>query len=618
MNVAQGPHGPRDGNPTHLTFFRYGEVTVVFERTPTAVAADLIEVEQARIVDAFQQAGVKLSQRYHPLLRRRAAHDNDLRQGVPFERTRQDGNTTSRVAYYLQTFNLEHWDPRLEVLNAGNLNGHSDALDDAIRDVPSAVQSLINGIARNEPLTIDGFRAVAASPNWLAMPFCWVNDGHPGGRPVKGELKSFRPGDVPTPVHDAVARCLTTAASQDVPGHMRVAILDTWPMDREPAIECGKNPRYPLDKIGRFARDGTNRPGTGGNARLQKAADGDLVHADRIFDYVSCEPEPVIPATHYNWDTRQYEPGYDLSSHGLFIADMIKDIAPQAELYVYRVLNDAGTSDLHTVARALEDAVREAGTENVVINMSLGFAPQLLTIKDLLKVDDDGVVRNAIDLQDTKAWATELANKSRSDGNYGSNPNIDAQLLEADGLAQLDGSGKVLRLLGPLAGADYFFRVRDKHNVLVVAAAGNDSNGVDCRFGPRLPAYVEGILGVAAKDASYSNRDDIEQWQDDGVSAFGGEAENDPSDGIRYTADGIYGLSINDYLPPPGGGPLQTNVDGWALWAGTSFAAPIAAALAACVWTEPEFMGRTGAEVMNAIVNPPNLGPFRVIDLNQA
>lgn len=55
--------------------------------------------------------------------------------------------------------------------------------------------------------------------------------------------------------------------------------------------------------------------------------------------------------------------------------------------------------------------------------------------------------------------------------------------------------------------------------------------------------------------------------------------------------DGVAGLCSASPLPVSGG----ENQRGWALWAGTSFAAPVAAAVAACLWetypgTEPGAM----------------------------
>jgi subtilisin family serine protease len=117
--------------------------------------------------------------------------------------------------------------------------------------------------------------------------------------------------------------------------------------------------------------------------------------------------------------------------------------------------------------------------------------------------------------------------------------------------------------------------------------------------------------------SSYSNRGDV-AIMGNGIAVFGGEAQppeasargsgaapqgavsrgaaSGPADGADdpwVTVDGVVGAFSAEALPLGGG----RNTSGWASWAGTSFATPIVAGLAADVLTRE-----------------PDLGPARVIE----
>jgi subtilisin family serine protease len=134
-----------------------------------------------------------------------------------------------------------------------------------------------------------------------------------------------------------------------------------------------------------------------------------------------------------------------------------------------------------------------------------------------------------------------------------------------------------------------------EQGVLVVAAAGNDGLRHQLRANdtpppPRYPARYQDVFAVAAASAagtaaSYSNRADVRPLGN-GITSFGGEVVAPGTPGVApmtatgAEADGrdkaIVGVYSAERLPDG-----RPNTTGWVQWAGTSFAAPIVAGLAA-------------------------------------
>lgn len=298
---------------------------------------------------------------------------------------------------------------------------------------------------------------------------------------------------------------------------------------------------------------------------------------------------------------------YRLRDHGLFIAGIIHDIAPRAELHLIRVLGGYGVSALQEVAEALwrvhRAFVLERQVARLIVNLSLGLS--IPPGGDLLEEwvfeairqrrADDGDLPELRDLE--ARFGKVLAE-------------IQTRLTPADGfdrkLADLIRSGTtevagidLVELQGYLAAVrrsatEIFAWIEARPEVLVIAAAGNDHHGGDPPE-PRYPASDERAMGVAAINrrspagpARYTNRGDT-GILDDGVAVWGGDvraplpdyalAQIDLAAGEVDAVRGIY--STDEAIGP--------NTTGWAYWSGTSFAAPIISGIAAALWavTDP-------------------------------
>ena len=71
---------------------------------------------------------------------------------------------------------------------------------------------------------------------------------------------------------------------------------------------------------------------------------------------------------------------YFMPDHGLFVAGIIRDIAPRARIRLVRILNDYGCCDLYNLFAALTDLEQElvAGSiRRLMINLSLAIMPDI-------------------------------------------------------------------------------------------------------------------------------------------------------------------------------------------------------------------------------------------------
>jgi Subtilase family len=173
--------------------------------------------------------------------------------------------------------------------------------------------------------------------------------------------------------------------------------------------------------------------------------------------------------------------GFAAPDHGLFIAGIIRDLAPGAKIECVRVLNDYAVGDFSTLTQALEAIhIRMSSGDlmntPVVINLSLVMSPDTRTLDDLgFKTQD--YVKTAKDLREP------LHQALKSVVNRGA---------------------------------------------VVVAAAGSDSNtlAMPGRHDPRYPAGFTEVVSVAGVTGSgeatdYSNRA-ASAGRPHGIATYGG------------------------------------------------------------------------------------------------
>jgi hypothetical protein len=280
-------------------------------------------------------------------------------------------------------------------------------------------------------------------------------------------------------------------------------------------------------------------------------------------------PSPDQPATGKDIYGRLV--GFPIPDHGLFIAGIIRDLAPDANIECIRVLNDYGVGNTTVLIDALTNINNRLGPggdlngQRVVINMSLVATPANEEIEDF-----------GYTLQTIMPTRLALLNPM--------------ELLAAQG-------------------------------VVFAASTGNDSDPTDTppmnpnglRLGPRYPAAfaypgvsdmgLDAMIPVGAVD----NQGNVTVYSNypgtNGIATYGGQRpQPDPANpGATVTniippidaPRGVFSstlypaLAMEDtelfHSSPPFNYPehLRNGSTTWAYWAGTSFATPVISAIAA-------------------------------------
>ncbi|GCE17174.1 S8 family serine peptidase [Dictyobacter kobayashii] len=211
-------------------------------------------------------------------------------------------------------------------------------------------------------------------------------------------------------------------------------------------------------------RSAATRPELRRNWLLQRVVE-DMRMEDGSFG-VEYDRYPVTNDVRTGHDAAQNNRYYLMPDHGLFIAGIIRDLAPRARIRLVRALNDFGGSDLYNLFAILTDLEHElvSGTiRRLVINLSMTIMPDILRLPYLWFQD--------------RQWPT-------------------AQLLGAQNV--LSSLEEGLRLL---------FASLAAHGALIVAAAGNDSYQAFQKAlpprPPRAPARYPSTLSVTSVNGNF-------------------------------------------------------------------------------------------------------------------
>ncbi len=323
---------------------------------------------------------------------------------------------------------------------------------------------------------------------------------------------------------------------------VHVAIIDTMP--------CLTDLKRAYKKWGGKNGLMTTLLAPGGPIKLYPAGDAHLLEA---VDY------------HLN------EHEYPMPDHGLFVAGIIHSIAPKATIHLIEGLNSYGVGTLESFANGIQIA------QSIALKQSLG---------DVI-VEDMGPATTIASAATAAPFTPDAGNATqvRPDRFAAS---TGAVRLEPDYLPMVLNCSFVFNL--PPAGtselldrASVFLpfiwdslNIRD--DMLITGAAGNDARGepITSRPNERYPAAFTSVVGVGALDASgnptlYSDLANVagkDNFATFGGSATLGTAPGDPN--VTDPSQGILGVYTGSKYPD--GTP---NPDGWARWAGTSFATPI-------------------------------------------
>ncbi len=416
-------------------------------------------------------------------------------------------------------------------------NGSSDGDD---KDHVDPVPRLVNFINRQdnlEHLRKQGIPIVSASPTWLTGGSPYVPVGCPLSPPipVPADLScSSSPGLWPITLPE-----LPTELERMTGDGVNVIILDTLPKqgDINRALEGAED--Y--------------------NLLLLDVANNVVMHHNHLPAQID-DPGPFQPKTGKDIKGRNGG-GFRMADHGLFIAGIVHDIAPNAHVECIRALNDFCAGDLTAFVKALESIHNRmllVNPENdnkqgdlyqkqVVINLSCVVPPDEILIEEGL---DPNKVRKDL-LHPIQSMVNLGALFVASAGNEG-----DTRYQPANPTNVRPNA------LYPAAFA---------YDGLVPGYSMIPVGAVDKHGKPTSYSCYPGHLGIA----TYGG-DAPKHFKQDESGCFTEAEDIDALVGI-YTSLSYPALLLEDCRPTY----PTPNAHAWAYWSGTSFATPIISGLAA-------------------------------------
>ena len=578
-----------------------GQVCIALqcERTPSHAELPGLYERARNVLNGRFAAGLPTCQRHDGI-----GQIPEIERDVFPERLSQIvGNSSRPVFEPLNSFGpvaswqlFGHRSGRSTILNffdIGPKTGDPQVDADLVREVVNFVNNpLRNRTFPNDKQVETDSVVAAATPNWY-IPASPCTCGGPGGEPeavppggANNWTYNFGNPSLQSLVNDA--RRYRNEGKATPESNVVVAVLDTCPS---------------VDQVQNAA------------ARFGPAVNW-LLHDVAIANPISIGEPPSIsyPASALtaNWrgalcDSARDPRHYLMPDHGLFVSGIVRDIAPAAEIHLIRALDDNGVGTLQGLTHVLTQVLQlwGGGPMKLIVNLSL-----MADIPVYSPRAQPGSQRLL------ERWFPTAYNAGVLGTASPGNPDwlADSTALEA-----------VQTTLGYIHQS--LFNVVESlvdHDVLIVAATGNDGQIGDVHPNPRLPAAYDSVLGVAALArresqalplmADYTNLGDeavpipIETGvttEPNGVAVWGGNsvltnvcADCDDASRIDLTTapvDAVRGVFSSEEIPISGV-PNQT---GWAYWVGTSFATPVITGLAADIWAA--YPGYTTAEVTKAI-----------------
>jgi hypothetical protein len=493
------------------------------------------------------------------------------------------GEGTSVVAFFhVEKTNSGHADMAADSSSQGGLMQEGDQAAGMKKyrenDITLEVVKLVNNSL--EERKKEDIPIVSSMPNWL-------NGGTPNGClshgcpttppiPVRDSCPST-PGRWPITFDPPLPELLSGANGEDV----TIFVLDTLPQ---------------TDEITRAMKDsGSNNlllhdMASGMKSESPFNATPPAINVNRLKLSVDLDTfNPEQPAT--GKDIYGCLVGFPMVDHGLFVASIIRDLAPQSSIECIRVLNDFGignTTALTDVFHYIQDRLapgRDLQSRRIVINLSLVATPSdeelqappyNLTLQDIKPIRDG--LRAPIESLASN-FGVVFASSAGNDS--------DPRSTCPDPIMNT--------MMGP-----------NRSKVRYPAAFADDNPS-----GPGIPQIIPvGAVNRTRAAATFSNYPGP-----NGIATYGGEiptpipvspnphptvpTEADPEtiDALRGVYSHVFypGLYYLDPVPPlkrPPSEPQPTiapayperdapNPNAWAYWSGTSFATPIISALAA-------------------------------------
>lgn len=453
------------------------------------------------------------------------------------------------------------------------------------------------------------FDVIGVTYNWLAA------SGQGAGGTVGG------PGSIPVPLNQNTARQELDKETSDVlTGQIKIIWAQTQQgaspqistalkeardkiraqdIDPDRIVEIAvldTVPALPL-LAAQFQRFVTDKTGSDKNATLQ-----DLLASDfETTIHAGAEYLTATPKTQHNPNV-QFQMSYNLmrhhderllmdvladeedgiglhqhphkmADHGLFVAGTIRDyitrIAPnmKVRIHLIQVLSDYGVGTLSSLQHGLNFVLNDPGRNiaaPLIINCSLMItAPRFGHSFNIF-----GLNRRARDICRLLALTPAQARAQGISGRQ---------------------SASIVDMFKPLEDIINSFPIPGSGaGVDIIAAAGNEHlPTMPTKPSARYPAAFDRVMGIGAAkrdgtDTAYTNERDAPPSE--GANVLGGESTWENLWNAWVADQGLPGVYIGDFprLKQPGGGfARQVNQDGWARWAGTSFAAPRAAAILA-------------------------------------